>query len=91
MPKRAIKPQGDSTITVVKATCRSRNAYDLKVVALPVKEGDMVEAGQLLATLEYYKIATEIAAPAAGKVARLHVKLDDEVQVGDPLIDLAPL
>ncbi len=90
MSKRATKPRRDETLLVVKATCRSRNAYDLKVVALGVGEGDAVEAGQLLVTLEYYKIATEIIAPTAGRVARLYVKLDDEVQVGDPLIDLAP-
>lgn len=91
MKKRAAKPRRDETITVVRASCRSRNAYDLKVVAIPVSEGDVVEAGQLLVTLEYYKIATEITAPAAGRVTRLHVKLDDEVQVGDPLVDLVPL
>lgn len=91
MPKRASKPGRDEALLAVKASCRSRNAYDLKVVAIPVKQGDAVEAGQLLVTLEYYKIATEITAPAAGKVAHIHVKLDDEVQVGDRLIDLAPL
>ncbi len=91
MTKRATKPQGDATIAVVKASCRLRNAYDLKVVALPIEVGDVVEAGQLLVTLEYYKIATEITAPAAGWVARIHVKIDDEVQVGDKLVDLAPL
>ena len=91
MTKRATKPHRDENCLVVKASCRSRNAYDLKVVAIPVEQGEAVEAGQLLVTLEYYKIATEIIAPAAGRVARIHVKLDDEVQVGDPLIDLAPL
>ncbi len=90
MAKRATASKRDDKITVIKASCRSRNAYDLKVVALAVEPGDKVEAGQLLVTLEYYKIATEISAPTAGRVTRLHVKLDDEVQVGDPLVDLAP-
>jgi len=93
MPKRAPKPSSrpEDEAIVIKASCKSRNAYDLKVVSLPVGVGDRVEAGQIVATLEYYKIATEIAAPAAGTVARLHVKLDDEVQVGDRLIDLVPI
>lgn len=91
MPKRAAKPKSTEAIIEVKASCRSRNAYDLKVAAIEVKEGDVVQPGQLLVTLEYYKIATEITAPAAGTVARLHVKLDDEVQVDDRLIDLVPL
>lgn len=91
MSKCATNSRRDEAPLSVKASCRSRNAYDLKVVALAVEPGDKVEAGQLLVTLEYYKIATEITAPSAGRVARLHVKLDDEVQVGDPLIDLNPL
>ena len=91
MPKRATKPKPTAPIVEVKASCRSRNAYDLKVAAIEVKEGDRVEAGQLLTVLEYYKIATEITAPVAGTVARIHAKLEDEVQVGDRLIDLVPL
>ncbi|MSO73706.1 MAG: acetyl-CoA carboxylase biotin carboxyl carrier protein subunit [Alphaproteobacteria bacterium] len=91
MAKRANPVRSGAPVTVVTASCRSRNAYDLKVVALAVEPDDKVEAGQILATLEYYKIATEITAPITGRVARLCVKLDDEVQVGEPLIDLTPL
>ncbi|MBM3482336.1 MAG: biotin/lipoyl-binding protein [Alphaproteobacteria bacterium] len=80
MPKRTAKAKRANVLIAVNASCRSRNAYDLKVAAIEVQEGDTVEAGQLLATLEYYKIATEITAPAAGRVAKIHVKLDDEVQ-----------
>ena len=87
-PKR--KTHAASATIGVDAFCNSRNAYDLKVVAIAVEEGDMVEAGQLLAVLDYYKIATEIPAPGAGRIVRVHVALDDEVQVGDRLIDIEP-
>lgn len=91
MPRRAAKQSPRDAIIGVDAFCKLKNAYDLKVTDILVAPGDVVEAGQLLMTIEYYKIATEITAPVAGRVSHLHVKLDDEVQVGDRLIDLAPL
>ena len=72
------------------ATCASRNAYDLRVTEILVAEGAMVEAGQILMTLEYYKVVTEIDAPVAGVVRALCVAEGDEVQVGDPLLEIAP-
>lgn len=90
MAKPRRKTQAHGATIGVDAFCNSRNAYDLKVVSIAVEEGDAVEAGQILVVLEYYKIATEIPAPAAGRVARIHVALDDEVQVGDRLIDIEP-
>lgn len=91
MPKRAAKLKPRDAIIGVDAFCKLKNAYDLKVTDILVKPGDVVEPGQLLMNIEYYKIATEITAPAAGRVSRIHVKLDDEVQVGDRLVDLAPI
>jgi len=90
MAKPERKSEADGAIIGVDAFCNSRNAYDLKVVSIAVEMGDVVEAGQIVATLEYYKIATEIPAPVAGRIARIHVTLDDEVQVGDRLIDIEP-
>jgi pyruvate/2-oxoglutarate dehydrogenase complex dihydrolipoamide acyltransferase (E2) component len=90
MSRGAPRAKRDDALIEIRATCRSRNASDLKVVALAVREGERVAAGQLLATLEYYKIATEITAPVAGAIARIHVRLDDEVQVGDCLVELRP-
>ena len=41
-------------------------------------------------TLEYYKVVSEIIAPADGVANHIRVALKDEVQVGDPLIDFTP-
>ena len=41
-------------------------------------------------TVDYNKIITEIVAPADGIVTRIRVALEDEVQVGDPLMDFVP-
>ncbi len=72
------------------ATCESKNAYDLLVTDVLVEEGAAVEEGALLATLEFYKVVTEITAPADGTVTAIHISRGDEVQVGDLLIELAP-
>ena len=53
-------------------------------------EGDEVSKDQLLMTVDYNKIITEIVAPADGIVTRIRVALEDEVQVGDPLMDFVP-
>lgn len=74
----------------ILATCESKNAYDIDVTDILVEPGDTVEAGQLLMTLEFYKVVTEVMAPSAGTVAAIHVARRDEVQVGDPLITFVP-
>jgi len=74
----------------IDAHCASRNAYDLVVTDILVADGERVAGEQLLMTLEYYKVVSEIVAPADGVVNRIRVALKDEVQVGDPLIDFTP-
>jgi pyruvate carboxylase subunit B len=74
----------------ILATCDSKNACDIDVTEILVGSGDTVEAGQLLMTLEFYKVVTEVMAPAAGVVTAIHVERKAEVQVGDPLITFVP-
>lgn len=59
------------------------------VIKLLVKEGERVEAGQALLILEAMKMQNEIAAPAAGKVARIHVAQGQAVSSGEKLVMLA--
>jgi len=80
----------ESDILGVDAACTSVNAYDLVVTEIFVSIGDAVEAEQVLMTLDYNKIITEIAAPAPGTVIAIHCELGDEVQVGDRIIDVQP-
>jgi 3-methylcrotonyl-CoA carboxylase alpha subunit len=53
-----------------------------------VAEGDEVEAGQPLLTLEAMKMETVIKAPHGGKVAKLHFQKGDSVAKGALLLDL---
>ena len=67
------------------------NANDDRVVlvALFVKEGDRVEAGQGVALVETTKAAVEIASPAAGFVRGLSAERGTEILVGCTLCHIA--
>jgi excisionase family DNA binding protein len=59
------------------------------VLAVRVKEGDAVEAGQVLLVLEAMKMENNVSAPAAGRVARVLVAPGQQVQRADTLVELA--
>jgi biotin carboxyl carrier protein len=59
------------------------------VVEILVKKGDAVEKGQPLLILSAMKMQNEIAAPAAGVVAEVHVTAGQAVAVGARLVTLA--
>lgn len=55
------------------------------VLSISVKEGDTVEAGQLLMTMEAMKMENQIKTTRAGKLIRLCVKPGDAVAQGQDL------
>jgi pyruvate carboxylase len=59
------------------------------VVTLTVAEGDAVEAGQPIATIEAMKMEAAITAPVAGTVQRLAVGPIQQVEGGDLLVVLS--
>jgi pyruvate carboxylase len=56
------------------------------VVTVQVKEGDAVEAGQGIATIEAMKMEAAITTPVAGTVARIAIGPVQQVEGGDLLI-----
>ncbi|RKT57096.1 pyruvate carboxylase [Saccharothrix australiensis] len=58
------------------------------VVTPSVDEGDEVEAGQTIATIEAMKMEAAITAPRAGRVKRLAVRGVQQVEGGDLLVVL---
>ncbi|MDA3643446.1 pyruvate carboxylase [Saccharopolyspora indica] len=58
------------------------------VVTLSVGEGDAVEAGQTIATIEAMKMEAAITAPSAGQVKRLAIGKVQQVEGGDLIIEL---
>ena len=57
-----------------------------KVVAVKVKEGDIVEEGAGLLVVEAMKMENLLLAPARAKIAKLHVALGDRLDSGSTLI-----
>jgi pyruvate carboxylase len=58
------------------------------VVSVKVAEGDTVEAGQIVASIEAMKMEAAITAPVAGTVQRLAVGAVQQVEGGDLLVVL---
>ncbi|WP_455361788.1 pyruvate carboxylase [Streptomyces sp. SYSU K21746] len=59
------------------------------VVTLTVAEGDAVQAGATVATIEAMKMEATITAPMAGSVSRLAINSIQQVEAGDLLIELS--
>jgi acetyl/propionyl-CoA carboxylase alpha subunit/acetyl-CoA carboxylase carboxyltransferase component len=58
------------------------------IVAVDVREGDVVHAGQQLLVMEAMKMEHVIAAPIGGRVLRIAVGVGDAVLEGHPLVVL---
>ncbi len=56
------------------------------VVAIPVKVGDVVEAGDNLIILESMKMENELKAPRSGRVERINVSERDSVEQNQTLL-----
>ena len=59
------------------------------VVAVNVKEGQKVKAGDLLVTLEAMKMNTPVNSPADGTVSRICVNAGQSVNEGEVLLSLS--
>jgi acetyl/propionyl-CoA carboxylase alpha subunit len=57
-----------------------------KVMAVKVKEGDIVEEGAGLLVVEAMKMENLLLAPARAKIAKLHVAMGDRLDSGSTLI-----
>jgi biotin carboxyl carrier protein len=57
------------------------------ILSIAVKEGDEINAGDVILVLEAMKMENEIHAPRAGKVKKLHVSEGAEVQSGSALVE----
>ena len=59
------------------------------VVAVNVKEGQQVKAGDLLVTLEAMKMNTPVNSPADGTVSKICVSAGQSVNEGEVLLSLS--
>ncbi|MGC9336516.1 MAG: biotin/lipoyl-containing protein [Candidatus Cloacimonadia bacterium] len=59
------------------------------IVDLPVKEGDKVNAGDVVVILEAMKMESEIAAPVSGIVNKINVKKGESVAEDQILVEIS--
>ena len=58
------------------------------VVQVSVTEGQSVQAGETVVVVQSMKTEISVAADVAGKVSKIHVKKDDEVNIGQVLAEI---
>lgn len=58
------------------------------VVAVPVREGETIEKGDVLLILESMKMQNELRSPRAGTIARLRVRPGDRVEQKDTMLSV---
>jgi pyruvate carboxylase subunit B len=56
------------------------------IVEVLVAEGSQVKKGTPLFVIEAMKMQSEIASPIAGKVDKIYIRKDDNVEAGETLI-----
>ncbi|TCK25489.1 pyruvate carboxylase [Pseudonocardia endophytica] len=92
---RPVAVRDESVHTEVKAAEKAEQGNDAHVAApfagvvtLQVGEGDKVESGQTVATIEAMKMEASITAHRSGSVARLAIGEVQQVEGGDLLVEL---
>ncbi len=78
------------TSASVKASTKNAVVAPLagSVAKVLVAEGDEIDEGSVLITLEAMKMETEITAPRSGKITAIHVEPGEAVQGGEALLEL---
>jgi biotin carboxyl carrier protein len=61
------------------------------VLAVQVSEGDEVEEGQVLGTMEAMKMELALKAPFAGTVSTVGASAGDQVKLGDTVFVVEPV
>jgi acetyl/propionyl-CoA carboxylase alpha subunit len=58
------------------------------VVAVQVKDGDVVKKGQTLIILESMKMQNELKSPKDGTISRIRVKQGDSIEIKAPMLSV---
>lgn len=93
-----VRPKAIHSTTIgpskTKAVARAATSGIIKaplpglILEIFVKEGENIQAGQILLKMEAMKMENNIQSNRAGKVARLKVKTGDSVLEGDVLLEI---
>lgn len=73
---------------LLRVTTTVRAPMPGRIVAVNVKKGDEVQAGQVAIILEAMKMENEIPVEHNGVITQVYVEENDTVDVGDPLFEI---
>jgi len=79
----------DAGTVTVKAIGSSPSDETITITALPVRVGDPVAEGDIIASVEADKAAMEISAPVSGTISALLAEEGDVLRVGTPMVQIA--
>jgi biotin carboxyl carrier protein len=86
-PAAAAAPKPAATADVGAGAVRS--PLPGLILDVLVNEGDSVNAGQNVATMEAMKMENQIQAPHNGTIKKVYVKKGDSVAEGDPVVEIS--
>ena len=79
----------EAGMITVKAIGSSPSDETITIANLPVKVGDVLAEGDLIAAVEADKASMDISAPAAGTIAEILAEEGDVLRVGTPLVKIS--
>ncbi len=82
------KEEEEKGVTTIKAVGTSPSDENLTIIKWNIKEGDTIQAGQLIGEGEADKSASDIKTPISGLVLTIHVQEGDLVPIGDPILSI---
>ncbi len=81
-------PAREGPLSKASGPVRVTSTMPGRVVSVRVAEGDRVERGDLLLTLEAMKMQNEFVAPASGRILRLKAAAGQIAAAGDVLVEI---
>lgn len=80
--------EGKKSSEALKVTTTIRSPMPGRILAVNVKKGDEVKAGQVVVILEAMKMENEISIEHPGVITNVYVEENDTVDVGDALLEV---
>lgn len=73
-------------ITKVKMPRLGENVNSVFIVEMKCEPGQLINAGEILVSVETDKATVDVESPVDGKIIEFLVKVDDEIEPGTPYV-----
>lgn len=73
-------------ITKVKMPRLGENVNSVFIVEMKCDPGQLINAGEILVSVETDKATVDVESPVDGKIIEFLVKVDDEIEPGTPYV-----